>query len=572
MTRARVPEDLFRSEKAKASGLSRRDFLKVGGVGLAGVSMLGMTGCGNVFGGGGGEGGGGNGGGGGGAGVLDWNSVADIPDMDPSTSTDAASGDLLNNIYDTLYALDEELVPQPSLAESYEESDDGLTYTFTLRDGIVWSNGDPVTAENFRYSWLRAMNPDTASQYSFIIADYVEGGQEFSAGEGSEEDVGIEAPDERTLVVNLSRPTPYFLSLTAFKTYLPLNQAFVEEQGDNFAQGPDSMIYCGPYVLTEFNPTNGARLEKNPDYWDADNVTIETVNVEIINDQNTALNLYESDGLDLVELSGENAQRIEDNPERFEYTEFASWYLTYNYEDEAMANENIRRAISQGVDKQALTDQILRSGAVPATGLVPLEMAGVTPEEPFRDLAGDAALEFNADEARQAWEAGVEELGSAPTLRLLSQDSTAARDLATFLQSQLRENLGAEVEIDVQPFESFLDRIEQLDYQFVNQGWIADYNDPSSFLDLFLSDSPFNRSGYSNERYDELVLGTRETNDNQARMDAFVEAERILLQEDVAIGVLYFDGRTGLVKPNVEPAFPPFGGVHFKDWTLDEQA
>ncbi|MGH3087404.1 MAG: peptide ABC transporter substrate-binding protein [Rubrobacteraceae bacterium] len=565
MSRARVPEKLCER------GISRRDFLKLGGAGLAGAAMLGVAGCGSVFEGGGEGGNGGNGGGGDNA--LNFNVGAEIPDMDPSTSTDAASADVIGNIYDTLYKLDNDLVPVPSLAESHEESEDGLTYTFTLREGIQWSNGDPVTSQDFKYSWLRAMNPDTASQYAYIIADYVENGTEFSAGDVPEEEVGIETPDDRTLVVNLSRPVPYYLSLVAFKTYVPLNRAFIEEQGGDFAQGADSMLYCGPYVLTEFNPSSGGRLEKNPDYWDADNVALEAVNLEVVTDQNTALNLYEAGELDLVALTAENVTRFEDSPELYEYTEFVSWYLTFNMvEDEAMQNVNVRRAISRAVDKEALVDQILRNGSTPGVGFVPPGMAGVTPEEPFREFAGDIAPEFNPEEARRFWEQGVEDLGQAPTLSLLSQDSSTAQDLATFLQAQLQENLGAEVEVDAQPFEAFLDRIDQQDYQFTNQGWIADYNDPSNFLDLWLSDGSYNRSGYVNEEYDQLLQSTTETNDNEARMEAFAEAEQILLGDDPACSPLYFGGVIGLKKPYVErPDPPPFGAVDFTTYSLEEE-
>lgn len=565
MSRARLPEKLY------ARGVSRRDFLKLGGVGLAGASLLGVAGCGSVFSGG-GEGGNGGGGEGGGGNVLDFNLAADIPDMDPATSQDANSSDVMNQIYETLYRLDADLVPQPAMAESYETSNDELTFTFTLRDGVVWSNGDPVTSQDFKYAWLRAMDPETASIYAFILSDYIEGGADYAAGDAEADAVGIETPDDQTLVVNLSRPTPYFLSLVTFKTYIPLKQSFVEEQGDDFAQSADSMLYNGAYVMTEYNPTSGARLEKNEDYWNPDSVAIPTVNLEIVKDENTALNLYQNDQLDQTGLTAENVERFQDSPELFSFTEFASWYLTYNYADDTMANASIREAISRGVDKEALTQQILRNGSTPGTGLVPPGMSGVTADEPYRESFGPVAPEFNPDEARQLWEQGVEELGGeAPTLSLLSQDSSTAQDLATFLQAQLQENLGAEVEIDTQPFEAFLDRINNEDYQFVNQGWIADYNDPSSFMDLFLSDGPYNRSGYASDRYDELVRGAQESGDNQARMEAYIEAEEILISEDFGIGMLYFDGRTGLSKPNLEFQKRPFGGEDFTFYSFTDQ-
>jgi oligopeptide transport system substrate-binding protein len=239
-------------------GLSREEFLKLGGASLAGAALLGTAGCGSVF-------SGGSGGGGSSDNVkqnMIWNIGDTIRDMDTTTTTDTASFDIILNVMSGLYRLDPDARPVPDLAEGVDISSDKLDYTFTLRDGIKWSNGDPVTSNDFKYAWLRVLDPKTASQYSYIISTFVKGALEYNTGKGSAGDVAIEAPDDKTLKVTLLAPSPFWLGLTAFFTYMPQNQKFVEEQGDNYAQNVDGLITNGPYLLTDFKPTEGCTMVK----------------------------------------------------------------------------------------------------------------------------------------------------------------------------------------------------------------------------------------------------------------------------------------------------------------------
>jgi oligopeptide transport system substrate-binding protein len=234
--------------------------------------------------------------------TLRLNLQAEIPDLDSTTTADAVSAGVLNNVMEGLYRLDEDEQPQPAMAKSVEISDDKLTYIFTLRDGVRWSNGDPVTAQDFEYAWLRAMDPETAGQISSFVSGYIRGGSVFSAGEGSAEDVAIETPDDRTLKVTLENPTPFFLGLTALTPYLPQNQEFVERQGERYAQSAEALLYNGPYTLTELHPTEGATFVKNEDYWDKENVDIERVEGKVVKDVASAVNLYEAGELDVTEI------------------------------------------------------------------------------------------------------------------------------------------------------------------------------------------------------------------------------------------------------------------------------
>ncbi|QIN82367.1 peptide ABC transporter substrate-binding protein [Rubrobacter tropicus] len=549
---------------------SRRDFLKMGGTGLAGAALLGTAGCGSLFGGG---QGGGNGGGGGGGNSITINLGDAIRDLNSTTTTDSVSTDVLLNVMDGLYRLDENTEAQPAIAEGVEISDDQLNYTFTLRDGVQWSDGSPVTAQDFEYAWLRALDPETAGQYAFIIGQFVEGGTEFNAGEGSREDVGIRATDDKTLEVTLAAPAPFFLGLTSFFTYLPQKQSFVEEQSDNYAQGADGLLYNGPYTLTEFNSTKGVTFEKNDRYWNADNVDIPKVEAVIVTEQDTIVNLYEGGDLDVAGLSAEYVDEYRDSPEFNTQTFFATFYLTWNYENEIFQNSNILKAIQMGFDRQAIADQILNNGSKPATGYVPEGMAANGgDDQTFREVQGPTVPEFNADEARRLFEQGVEELGQEPgEIELLVYEGDPAEDVAAFLQEQFRKNLGLQTRIKVQPFDAKLQLEADGDFEMSWQGWIGDYNDPMTFLDLYLSDSSFNTGGYQNDQYDQLITDAQAEADPAARLELMQEAERLLVEEDAAVAPIFFDGEAELIRSNIKNYVdhPYGGGIDLSLWRLE---
>lgn len=548
------------------AGFSRRDFLKMGGASLAGATLLGTAGCG-VFQ---SEGGQQGGGGGGGSKAITLNLGDTIRDLNSTTTTDSVSGaDILQNVMEGLYRLDADLKALPAQAEGVEISDDKLTYTFTLRDGIKWSDGSPVTSQDFKYAWLRAMDPDTAGQYAYILTTFIEGGAEFNAGDGSADDVAIETPDDKTLEVTLVSPSPFWLGLTAFQTYSPQKQSFVEEQGDQYAQNADALLYNGPYTLTDFRPTQGVTFVKNDQYWDKANVDIERIDAKIVKERDTAVNLHESGQLDITEISGEYVDEFRDSPDFEAQTNFAVFYLVGNYELPFFQNENIRRAFQLGFDREAMTQEILNDGSEPAPGYVPSGIAG--PEgETFREAVGATMPDFDPDEARRLFEQGTQELGENPTIELLAYDTESGRDIATFLQSQFEENLGANIDVKVQPFDRKLELESNGEFQLSWQGWIADYNDPMTFMDLWLGDSDFNTQSYQNDRYDELVGGAQAETDFARRMDMLIEAEKVLVEEDAACAPMFYEGQVRLVEPSIKNfVYYRSGGYAMKEWRLE---
>jgi oligopeptide transport system substrate-binding protein len=544
-------------ETPGATRITRKDFLKIGGTGLAGATLLGTAGCGSIFGGQ----QGGTGGGGGGGKSITVNLQDTIRDMDSATTTDEVSFNILVNVIEGLYRLDENARPVPGQAESVDISEDGLTYTFTLRDGIKWSNGDPVTSQDYRYAWLKVLNPDTGSQYAYIISTFVEGAAEYNEGDGSAEEVAIAAPDDKTLEVKLVSPAPFWLGLTAFPTYLPQNQQFVEQQGEDYAQSADALIFNGPYTLTELNPTQGVTLVKNDGYWDKDNVDIERAEGKIVKEVDTAVNLHESGELDITEISAEFVDEYRDSPDFQQATEFASFYLAFNEDVEIFQNANIRKAFQIGFNRADLAYKIYNDGSVPATGLVPDGIAGPG-DQTFREAQGPVAPEFDPEEARRLYEQGLQEIGGeAPTVELLSYDASTARDAATFFQSQFEENLGAKIDVKIQPFDRKLELEANGEFQLSYQGWGADYNDPMTFLDLWESESPFNTGGYSNPDYDELISQAQTETDAARRMELLQEAERLLVEEDAGVAPIFFEGTTRLIEPSIKDfVYQPYGG------------
>jgi oligopeptide transport system substrate-binding protein len=541
--------------------ITRRDFLKIGGTGLAGATLLGaVPGCG-VF-----EQGGGGGGAGGGNSIT-INLEDTVKDLDSATTTDTVSTEILLNVMSGLYRLDADAKPVPDMAEGVNISQDGLNYTFTLRDGIKWSNGDPVTSRDFKYAWLRVLDPKTAAVYAYIISTFVKGADEYNTGKGSAEDVAIETPDDKTLKVTLLAPAPYWLGLAAFFSYLPLNQKFVEQQGDKYANGADNLLYNGPYKLTQFNPTSGMTVVKNENYWNADNVEIPKIEAKIVKEYDTAVNLFESGQLDETDIQGEYVSEYKGKPELVTKTEFSTGYLSYNFDVPLLKNENVRRAIQMGFDRAAMNFKILNNGSLPATGLVTDGIAGPG-NQTFREAEGPTMPEYDAQQAKELFQKGIEEVGENPEIELLTYDDSESRDLATFLQSELGK-MGLKISAKPQPFAQKLKLEEDGNFQLSNQAWYADYNDPMTFLDLFESSSSYNTSiagGYKNERYDQLINSAKNEADAGKRMDMLLEAEKILVEEDAGVAPWRFYGEAYLVKPTITFVRQPYGGG--KDYSL----
>ncbi|WP_182200038.1 peptide ABC transporter substrate-binding protein [Paraliobacillus salinarum] len=501
--------------------------------------------------------------------VLNILESAQIPTMDSAQATDAVAFQFLGETMEGLYRLDENAQPIPAIAAGEPEiSEDGTEWTIQLRDDAVWSNGEPVVAADFVFAWRRAVDPQTGSEYGpFMMNGVLKNAEAVNKGEVPVEELGVEAVSDTELKITLEKPVPYFHSLLTFGTYLPLNEAFVTEKGEDYALNSDNLLYNGPFKLTEWDPTGENpeqwTLVKNADYWDAESVKLEKINVSVVKETSTAVNLYNTDEVDRAGLSAEYVEKYAGSEDYKSLPEPTLFYLKLNQSNEALANQNIRKAIAMSIGKQDLVDVILANGSIPATGAVPKDFT-THPEtgEDFREINGDLITE-DKEAAKDFWAKGLEELGvDSVELGYLGGDSDVALEMDAYIKDQLEENLeGLTVEVVSVPFEERISRNEKGEYDIQNSGWGPDYLDPNTWLEMWTSTSPYMTNNYNNEEYDSLIAEANNEllTDPVKRYENFLEAEKVLM-EDAAIAPLYQRSRAYLWRPSVKGViFNPMG-------------
>ena len=495
--------------------------------------------------------------------VLSVYANAEIKTLVQWAASDSQSSMVNNNAFEGLLRLDEKNEAQPALAKSYDVSDDKLTYTFHLRDGLQWSDGTPLTASDFVFSWLKQMSADATNGYSFIMTDYIVNGTEYNEGKVSAEEVGVKAVDDKTFQVTIKAPTPYFARLTVLCQFFPLNEAYVTSKGDQYGLSADNMIYCGPYTITSYDPAVGATLKKNDKYWDAANVKIENAQVRVMKDASAALNAYLANELSQVALDSSNVAAYQNNPEFKSESEFRTEYLQFSLSNPVMKNKNIRKAVSAAIDRDTLAKVILADGSSSSNGLVAEGMYG-DGSKTFRELNGNLCP-FNAEEAKKYWEEGCKELGETPKLSLLVRDDSVTKAVATYIQSELNKNLGIDITIDTKTVQARNELMDNDNYMFASTAWGADYDDAMTYLDLWTNGTPY-RGSYHNENYNKLINDARVETDDAKRLNMLLQAEKLLVDEDVIVAPLYHRGSATLTKSNVKGLVNhPFGpDVEFK--------
>ncbi|WP_338753563.1 peptide ABC transporter substrate-binding protein [Bacillus sp. FJAT-52991] len=487
--------------------------------------------------------------------VLNLTTTQDIPSMDASIATDAVSFEVLNNTMEGLYRLGENDQAVEGIAQGEPTiSEDGKTWTFKLRDA-KWSNGDPVTAHDFVYSWRRALNPDTAAEYAYIMYD-IKNAQAVNEKKMKPEELGVKALDEKTLEVQLENPVPYFKELTAFGTFMPLNEKFVTEQGEKFGIEADTTLYNGPFTLSEWKQEDKYVMKKNPEYWDAETVKLEEIHTKVVKDVQAEVNLFESGDADRIILASEFVDKYKDREEFFTFDQASTFFLRLNQtSNEVLKNVDARKAIAMGFDKTGVTDVILNNGSKPADYFVPANFVKGPDGKDFRETAG-TYLQTDIKKAQKHWKAAKKALGQDQiTLELLTYDDDTSKKLAEYLKEQLETNLeGLTVNIKLQPFKQKLELETNMDYDFSIGGWGPDYLDPMTFLDMFVTGGAHNQQGYSNPEYDKLIKEAKTTliMEPEKRWDNLVKAEKILLEEDAAIAPIYQRSRAYLQRTNVK--------------------
>jgi oligopeptide transport system substrate-binding protein len=456
--------------------------------------------------------------------------------LDPALVTAQATSRITYALFEGLTAFDLRGVPQPGVAERWEISPDGIRYVFHLRHNATWSNGDPVTAEDFFYSWRRILLPETAAEYAYQL-HYVRGAKDFNEGKTKDFDqVGLRVLNSYTLEVTLQNPTPFFLDLCAFSTLLPVHRWTVERYAD-WASKPEHFIGNGPFTLREWRPFDRVRLVKNLRYWNAAQVGMQSVDVLPASRPNTAYNFYSTGLADLMmdkglaptALLGELKKRPDFHAASF----LGNYFMRFNVRRKPFDDVRVRRAFALVVDKEYLVEHITRAGERPANSFVP-PGAGAGYEPP-------PGYTRNVGQARQLLaEAGYTEGRGFPVVYYLYRaDSDLDQDIAVELQSMFRRELGVTVQLARQEWTVLLNSQQTLDFDFSRSSWVGDYNDPNTFLDMFVTGGGNNNTGWSNAHYDQLIAAAGRENDREKRFAIFREAEKMLVTDESPICPLY---------------------------------
>lgn len=482
--------------------------------------------------------------------------------LDPALITGQPEGRIVNALFEGLLRFDRCGRSTPGVAASWEISPDQLTYTFHLRPDARWSDGRPVVAGDFVKSWRRTLDPATASAYSYQLFA-VKGAEEFAnTPEGKVGDfskVGVTAPNDLTLVVRLRQVTPYFLDLCAFPTLYPVRIDLIAKYGDDWVK-PGKLVGNGAFLLGSWRINDSVQLEKNPRYWDAANVRLGSVEVLPISKANVAYNFYAARQADLIMDKGLAPPSLLDALKvrsDFHAAPFlGTYFLRFNCAKGPFTDPRVRKAFSMALDRKRVTTKITRAGETDALSFVPPGIAGYK--------APEGLPENHAEARRLLAEAGYPDGRGFPLTTYLYSEGELNEGMAIELQSMWKEVLGVTVQLARQEWKVYLNSLGSLDFGIARSSWVGDYPDPNTFLDLFVSGSGNNRTGWSSQRYDRLIAEAAAERDPEKRFEIMRRAEEYLVREEAPIAPIFFyvgiqlyDGnRLGGIEANVLDEHP----------------
>lgn len=495
-------------------------------------------------------------------GTSDLNIMLETPveSLDPQQATDGTSFEVIAAYTDGLMQMDADGQAVPAIAESYDLSEDGLTYTFHLRDAS-WSNGDPVTAADFVYAWQRAVDPEIASEYSYMLSDIgqVVNAAEIIAGEKDKSELGVTAVDDKTLEVQLNVPVSYFLSLMYFPTFYPVNQAFYESVGDTFGTSPETVLSNGAFTLDTYEPAATAfHLTKNEDYWDADRIQLPGLNYQVIQDSQQALMSYQTGALDTTLVNGEQVDQVKDDPEFQTIGAGYLWYVSPNIDAvPELANLNIRLAMTHAINREAITDDVLKDGSIPTYTAVPMQFAAGPDGSDFSEdqTKYSDVCAYDADKAAELWAAGLEELGiSELTLDMIVDADDAPQKVAQVLKEQWETTLpGLTVNLTIEPKKQRVQDMQDGNFEAALTRWGPDYADPMTYLGMWITGNSNNYGLWSNADYDAIIAECTTGDlctDAEGRWARLYDAEKIVM-DDAVIFPLYTQANAEMLSSKV---------------------
>lgn len=503
-----------------------------------------------------------------GANEITINLGAEPPEMDSILTTSSGSMNVLRHCVEGLVSLDANDEAVPGMAESWDVSEDQKTYTFHLRKGAKWSNGEEVTAKDFVFAWNQHFNARTGAPYASTWMTKIAGAEDifnataekvdpkdeksdYKMAEADipkymEEHAGWKAIDDYTFQVTFTGPFQYAVVLMAFPSFFPVNKTAYDAAGgnNNYGTDADKLAYNGPFTITSWAHEDSIVLEKNPDYWNAENIKLDKITMRMISQETTAINEFNNGSIDMIGLTGDNIKQFE-NAQGFD--DGGAWYFEFNSKVNPFNNAKVRKALTLGVDAQAMIDTIVKNDSKVATTFTPPAVA----QGEFTEYCGDLFKHItNNDysEAKALLEEGLKEEGLTVaefSPELLCDDSSAAKQQAEFLQAQLKEHLGVTLNIRQVTYNARLDAMDQGDFEIVFAGWSPDYNDPMTYLDMWVTGNGNNHGKWSNAEYDKIIKEASQIADKDAYYAKLKEAEEILAEE-CPIGFIY-DRQTSYV-------------------------
>ncbi|MGM9930755.1 peptide ABC transporter substrate-binding protein [Pradoshia sp.] len=486
--------------------------------------------------------------------VLYLNNGEEPTSFDPPIGFNAVSWNALNNLMEGLTRLGKNHEPEPAAAENWEVSDDGKVYTFFIREDAKWSNGDDLTASDFVYAWKRLLDPETASGAAFL-GYFIEGGEAFNTEKGTADDVKVEAVDEKTFKVTLTSPQAYFLSVITNPAFFPINEKTAKENPEWFAEA-ESFVGNGPFILSEWKHDSHMIMKKNPEYWDADSVNLDKVNWAMVNDTTTEYQMYTNGELDTSDVPPEmSGQLIKEDKVKVE-EQAGLYFFRFNVEKEPFQNINIRKAFAMATDQKQLVDYVTKNEEEPAYGFVAPGFKDPSGKD-FREINGDLMV-TDVNKAKELLAKGLEEenYDKLPEVTLTySTGDDTHKKIAEALQQMYKENLGVDVKLANLESNVFAEDQKALKLQFSRSSFLADYADPINFLENFQTGHSMNRTGWSSEKYDELIKKAKLESDEKKRYELMYEAEQILMGEMPIIPIHFYnqlylqaDGVTDIIR------------------------
>ena len=471
------------------------------------------------------------------SGTLNLSTTAPLDTIDISKSTGFGQ---TGNVFESFYRLGKNGKPTAGLAKNGTVSKDGKTWTFKIRDS-KWSNGDPIVAQDFVYSWRRSLNPKTASPYAYLFSG-VKNADAIIAGKKSPNALGISAPDKKTVVVKLNRPIAYFRVLMAYPLFGPQNEKVVKKYGNRYATKAQYQVYSGPFKIKGWNGTNDTwSFVKNNDYWDKKVVKLNKINYQVVKSNNTGYQMYQQGKLDLTPLSSEQVKNLKSNQDFTQYPYSLVRFLLYNFKDKnqinraALNNKNIRLALSLSIDRDVVTKKVLGNGSTLPTGFVANDLASnpKTGEDFAKEQSVNNTVDYNSALAKKYWKKGLQEIGQKNlTFDVLSSNDEADSDqLTQYLQSQWTKELkGLKINITNIPEKSSDSRAQQGNFDIYLSHWGGDFNDPMTFMQIPMTGTSYNYGKWSNSTYDNLVkkAGNEDANNPEKRWNDLVKAAKIV--------------------------------------------